>query len=313
MSTSGFDIPVLFLVYNRPSMTETVFQVLRELRPSRLFLSADGPRTDRPQDALLCANVREIVTKVDWPCEVKTLFRSENLGSKFAVSGALDWFFEHVEAGIILEDDCLPTAGFFTYCAEMLNRYATDDRIMHVNGTNFLRGKEFHFQGSYYYSKLPHPWGWASWRRAWKRYDFKREHFELFASEGMIRRLTENPFYQGAYLKLLTEAKKGLIDCWDYQWFYTIWLNDALVITPARNMVTNLGFGADATNTTYTDTRLGGMKRHELRRLTYDDSGLVNRAADAYAMQIKFSEGQFTLISRIYRKLRSMINSLKPR
>jgi hypothetical protein len=308
MSTIGFDIPILFLVYNRPAMTEAVFATLRELRPSRLFIAADGPRKHRPTDAVTCARVREIVSRVDWPCEVKTLFREENLGTKYAVSGAIDWFFQQVDAGIVLEDDCLPTRSFYTFCASMLSRYASDERIMHINGTNFLHGKQFRFAGSYYYSKLPHPWGWATWKRAWDRYDFAMSAFERFESEHWISRLSDNPVNQHAYLELLQKTRRGEIDTWDYQWFYSIWLHDGLVITPVNNMVTNLGFGAEATNTTYTNTRLGGMKRHELNELAVDDSRTVNRDADAYAMAVKLNEGRARFLDRIIHKLKSIVS-----
>src|SRR5262245_55441705 len=100
--------PILLLVFNRPETTSRVFQAIRAVRPNKLYVAADGPRSDRAGEAERCVEVRRIATAVDWPCEMRTLFREENLGCRRAVSGAITWFFEQEEAGIILEDDCLP-------------------------------------------------------------------------------------------------------------------------------------------------------------------------------------------------------------
>jgi len=162
--------PVLFLVFNRPDTTRRVFEAIRAARPARLFLVADGPRERQPDDKEKCERVRYIATDIDWDCEVKTLFRKENLGCKNGVSSAIDWFFSHVDEGIILEDDCLPTESFFWFCEELLRRYRNDSRVMQICGSNFLRGWQRN-NDSYYFSGYGPIWGWASWRRAWIYYD----------------------------------------------------------------------------------------------------------------------------------------------
>jgi len=120
--------PVLFLIFNRPDTTTRVFEAIRAARPERLYVAADGPRMTREGEAERCAEARRIATAVDWPCEVKTLFRETNLGCRAAVSGAITWFFEHEEEGIILEDDCLPDPSFFPYCTELLAHYRDTGR-----------------------------------------------------------------------------------------------------------------------------------------------------------------------------------------
>ena len=168
--------PVLFLIFNRPETTEIVFSVIRKAEPPRLYVAADGPRPDYPNDAESCEIVRAIATDVNWDCKVKTLFRDQNLGCKLAASKAIDWFFEQELEGIILEDDCLPDQSFFWFCQELLGKYRDDTRIMHIGGTNFQFGKE-RTKYSYYFSRYAHVWGWASWRRAWKFYDVEMKNW----------------------------------------------------------------------------------------------------------------------------------------
>lgn len=152
---------VLFLVFNRPETTKTVFEAIRKAKPKRLYIAADGPRKHREGENEKVSSVRQIVTYVDWPCDVKTLFRDENLGCKSAVSGAITWFFNHEEEGIILEDDCLPHPDFFPFCESLLKRYANDERIWVITGNNFQNGIQ-RGEASYYFSRYNHVWGWAS-------------------------------------------------------------------------------------------------------------------------------------------------------
>ena len=167
---SSVHTAVLFLVFNRPETTKQVFEAIRQAKPPRLYVAADGAREGKPGESERVEQVRQIATEVDWPCEVKTLFRDKNLGCKQAVSSAIDWFFDNEEQGIILEDDCLPHPDFFTFCETLLKRYATDERVWVITGDNFQDGQK-RGDGSYYFSRYNHVWGWASWRRAWSKRD----------------------------------------------------------------------------------------------------------------------------------------------
>ena len=118
---------VLFLVFNRLDTSKQVFQAISQAKPPRLYVAADGARVSKEGESEKVQAVRDyIMQNIDWKCEVKTLFRDENLGCKYAVSGAITWFFQNEEQGIILEDDCLPNQSFFWFCEELLERlYAT--------------------------------------------------------------------------------------------------------------------------------------------------------------------------------------------
>jgi len=239
--------PILFLVFNRPDTTKQVFEEIRKAKPKELFIAADGPRN--AEEKKKTDEVKKIVSKIDWPCKVKTLFRDKNLGCKYAVSGAIDWFFENVECGVILEDDCLPSQSFFRFCQEMLIKYKEDEKIMHISGTNVEVISSL--KESYFFSNTYNVWGWATWKRAWKKYDveikdwegirFSKKFFKITEGYNFITRIKSWRLYQ------LTYSKK--INTWDYQWDLCLKENLGLSIIPKKNSITNLGFD-DGTHTT---------------------------------------------------------------
>lgn len=213
-------------------------------------MAADGPKLDVPGEAEKVRQVREIVLNgVDWDCEVKTLFRDENLGCKYGVSGGIDWFFENEEEGIILEDDTLPSQSFFWFCQELLERYRDDKRIMSVSGDNFQNGIT---RGacSYYFSRYNHIWGWASWRRAWEYYSVDMKLWPDVAKNTGIEQLFEKKTDNIYWYNIFKNVYEGKIDTWDYQWTFVCWLQSGLTILPNVNLVQNIGFGMDATHTT---------------------------------------------------------------
>jgi len=194
--------PVLFLIFNRPNTTQKVFNAIRQAKPKQLFVAADGPRKGKEGEKEKYEQAREIIEQVDWNCEVRTLFREKNLGCKIAASSAIDWFFENVDEGIILEDDCLPSQSFFRFCQELLEYYRDDTRIMMISGNNFQFGK-VRGEGSYYFSKYAHVWGWATWRRAWKHYDVNMKNFEDFLKSNQIINIFKIKQQQKYWMKIL--------------------------------------------------------------------------------------------------------------
>jgi hypothetical protein len=250
--TSQTSTPVLFIIFNRPETTQRVFEAIRRARPTRLYIAADGPRPGVTSDVSKCAETRRIVENVDWPCKVKRLFRAQNLNCGLGPSSAITWFFEHEEQGIILEDDCLPASSFFLFCEELLNRYANDTRIMHIGGNNFQNGWQHDPDYSYYFSRSGHIWGWATWRRAWKHFDFNINRYQYLKEHGFFDNFFLSPLEKYYRLKKFdkTIAAAGKADWWDYQWDFARFSNNGLAIVPQVNLVKNIGFGEDATHTT---------------------------------------------------------------
>lgn len=242
-----FDTPVLFLIFNRPDLSEKVFGQIRKVRPRQLFIAADGPRKTHSEDEEKCATTRKVVMDmIDWDCEVKTLFREENLGCGLAVSQGITWFFGHVEMGIILEDDCYPDLSFFGFCEQLLKYYENDERIMMVSGTNLL--PNWKTDESYFFSRIGTIWGWATWRRCWDLYDFEiKDLNKLIKNETIFNiPISENEIVQR--IRNLKKIKAGELDTWDYQWTFTRLINYGLSIISSKNLVTNIGFNSSATH-----------------------------------------------------------------
>lgn len=248
MSDAVSNVPVLFMVFNRPDTTAKVFAKIRQARPPRLYVAADGPRPGRDGEAERCKSVREITEEVDWPCEIHRLYRDENLGCKKAISSAISWFFEHEEEGIILEDDCIPDLSFFPYCQAMLERYRDEERVMMVGGSDLsLRNKES--GSSYYFTSYFPIWGWATWRRAWKLYDITMSAWPDFKRRRGVRKAVKNRAMARSLEDCFDRTYHGDIDTWDFQWVLTGLLNGGLSVCPDRNLISNIGYeGAHMTS-----------------------------------------------------------------
>jgi len=243
--------PILFLIFNRPQCTRKVFEEIRKNRPKRLYISADGPRCGVSSDAENCRLARQIATEVDWDCTVKTFFREENMGCGRAVQSGISWFFEHEEAGIILEDDCLPDATFFEFCGEMLRKYADDERIMHISGHNPAPNACQNWAASYMYSKFSFVWGWATWRRAWRCYDNSFSNLER-CWDTIKNNLVGDETACRYLLDKFQRTRDGELDTWDYAWFYSILTEGGWCVNAASSLVENIGFDQTATHTNRT-------------------------------------------------------------
>lgn len=240
--------PVLFLIFNRPDITQKVFNEIRKAKPKQLFVSADGPRESRPGEYEKCKLTRELIKQVDWNCEVYTNFRDSNLGCKIAVSSGIDWFFEHVEEGIILEDDCLPHPSFFAFCQELLKYYREDNRIIMITGSNF-QFEMNRTKNSYFYSEYTIIWGWASWRRAWNYYDVNMRLWPELREGEWLQDLFGNMKMVKYWTGIFDKVYKGAINTWDYQWNFASWVQNGLTVIPNVNLISNIGCGNDSTHT----------------------------------------------------------------
>jgi hypothetical protein len=260
--TMTCEVPVLLIIFNRPDLTAEVVKALRKVRPRRLFIAADGPRPDFETDAELCRRTREIASNPDWECEVTTLFQKENLGIGRGESTAMSWFFDHVEEGIILEDDCLPSRSFFEFSAYLLDKYRDNQRVASVGG-NFFLPQIVQMPQPYYFSKYLQAWGWATWRRTWQHYRFD---LSFSPEQEWDRICQENSATQveAEYWQYVTRAlAKGKVDTWDFQLVLICWKEKLLHIAPTKNLVKNIGFRPDATHTVL-ESPMGRLSAEEL-------------------------------------------------
>ncbi len=271
--------PVALIIFNRPHVTERVFAEIARARPSQLLVVADGPRPDKRGEDRKCAATREIIERVDWDCIVLKNYSEINLGCKMRVSSGIDWVFEQVPEAIILEDDCVPHPTFFRFCDTLLDYYRESDRVGMISGNNFL-APQSGCQDSYYFSRYNHIWGWASWRRAWQLYDRNMADWPDYKHSGQIRKifpsLHERLFWTGKFDK----TWRGQIDTWDYQWSFALWKAGLLTALPCFNLVSNIGFGEDATHTIRRST-LENLKTHAMEfPLVHPEKIMTDDGAD---------------------------------
>ena len=250
MKNSICKTPVLFTIFNRPDVTRQVFTEIKKARPTQLFIAADGPRKDRENDIRLCAETRSITNDIDWECEVHLLFRDENLGCMRGMVSALDWFFEHVEEGIILEDDCVPSPDFFIYCTILLERYRNDIDIFLIGGTNLYRDKP-PIETSYFFTHYYPLWGWAGWRRSWKHYDIDMTYFDRDNVNKIIWNLYHNKKISKLYNDIWDLYSIHNLDSWDMQLVYQFMIREGKSIMPQLNLVSNIGIVGTHTDKKY--------------------------------------------------------------
>lgn len=247
-----YNVPILFLIFNRPDTTRIVFDRIREIRPAKLYVAADAPRKSKMGEMEKCLEARSIMNQIDWPCSVQTLFRDENLGCKKSVSNAISWFFEHEEYGIILEDDCLPDLSFFPFCEELLIKYKDDDRIGHIGGNCFAPGI---VSGnlSYDFCSVTHIWGWATWRRVWKNVDLSSSLWNknLYLNPSLYCNRFEKIYFASFFSDAL--ANRNGLNPWGVFYYFTLRLQHQLSIYPRVNLVTNIGLNDP--NATHTKSR----------------------------------------------------------
>ena len=292
-----YNIPILFIIFNRLDTTEQVFEQIRKQKPKYLYIAADGPRKNREDDIENCRKTREIVNKIDWDCELKTLFREENLGCGKAVSGAITWFFENVEMGVILEDDCLPHEDFFPYCEELLIRYKDNKEIKMISGDNFQNGIK-RGDASYYFTAYTHIWGWASWRRTWQEYDFSLDDILTKEFKKSLRYYFNSWQERQVWLDKFILMKKKSIDTWDFQLSFNVWKRKGINIMPNINLISNIGFGECSTHTSDDNNVLANIPSQSILPINHPDLISINKVADRYSFDFLYRKSLFKMMYR---------------
>lgn len=280
--------PILFIVFNRLECTKQVFNEIQKAKPKRLYISSDGSRDEIENEDFKVLEVRNyILNNIDWECQVKTLFHDKNLGCKKAVSKGIDWFFTNEEQGIILEDDCLPSSSFFTFCDSLLNYYKYDERVFVITGNNF-QNSSFRINYSYYFSIYNHCWGWATWKRAWIKNDLNLSFYSSYVESKEWKEKFPIQRSRIFWERLFKKCINGEIDTWDYQWMASVWYNNGLTITPSVNLVTNIGFSMDATHTKNVNKNTSYLKRYELNIINHPPFIMHDKVADNYIFRYIF-------------------------
>jgi hypothetical protein len=301
--------PVAFLIFNRPDTTEKVFEAIRQAKPPKLLVVADGPRPDRPGEAEKCKEARAIIEQVDWDCEVLTNYSDVNLGCKNRVSSGLDWVFNTVEEVIILEDDCLPHPTFFRFCEELLDHYRYDNRIAVISGQNVQLGKK-RTDYSYYFSRYNHCWGWASWKRAWQAFDFDMKLWSEVRDGNWLEDILANSKAVKYWRKIFNSTYQGSNQSWAFRWTFSCWMQNYLSIISNVNLISNIGFGQQSTHTPDTDSPFAHMPTEPITfPLQHPPFVIRDSLADDFTQRTLFKMP--SLLDRAKSKLKKIVFSGK--
>ncbi len=302
MAKALFPVPIAFIVFNRPDVTLRTFSEIAKIKPAKLLVIGDGPRSNVPGEEKRVRDTRAILDQVDWDCEVLTNFSEENLGCKKRVSSGLDWVFALVDEAIILEDDCLPTPSFFLFCQEMLEKYRNYPEVGMISGANFQRGIS-RGDGDYYFSKYMHIWGWATWRNRWRNfYDVDMKAWPTFRESKDFLLTTSNATNKRYWKRIFEKVYRGKINTWDYQWLFANWLHKRISIIPNANLISNIGFGEAATHTKI-ESQLSNLPVQDLIfPLKHPNSIEVNVAADQFTEKHDYSRTPLDLLRKAVKK-----------
>ena len=298
--------PLLLIGFNRPELFGQLIARLSETQPSKIYVAIDGPRVGNPTDLEKVTATRDLVNSIDWPCKVETLFQEHNLGCGQGVSAALNWFFAHEERGIILEDDILPKASFFGFCSELLDRYEDDDRVLAISGCNFVPPEFVTSGGEYRFSRVPHIWGWATWRRSWVLHDLDISDWRERMPPRKLWEVSGHSVSGFIFWRSIFDLMaRGAIDTWDMQFVFAGMDRNMLTATANTNLVDNIGWGTSATHTSDRPKYLRTSENIELP--TGPITVEVDEKADVWSRRVVFGASSVGLIKQTYRYFKQRV------
>jgi hypothetical protein len=248
--------PIVLIIYHRPKLTAKVINSLREVKPSKIFVVADGPKNRF--DEKLCQETRALIKLINWKCKIYKNYAHRNLGVRKRVVSGLDWVFSKVSRAIIIEDDLEIDKSFYKFCSEMLEKYKDEEKIISIAGNNFLFGK-YNLTKSYLFSRYVYSTGWATWKRAWKLYDNTMTKWPSLRETSWLHDILGNRVMELYWKKIFDMTYAEKVDSWAYRWTYSSFLCNGLTITPKLDLVAHIGYGEQATHTKRRD-RIAGMK-----------------------------------------------------
>ena len=306
MQTFHINSPVVLIIFNRPDTTLKVFEQIKKAQPKKLFVIVDGPRKNQPHELEKCDECKSIIESIDWECEVFKNYSETNLGCKNRVASGLNWVFEHVDEAIILEDDCLPNQSFFRFCDELLERYRYDERIMIISGTNVL-GKWKDTSQSYHFAYSGGIWGWATWKRAWQYYDMDMKQWEDDEVRDRIKDVITYPKWYKSIMKSFESSYKKKGNNWGYPWAFARFIQSGMAIVPSVNLISNIGWGRNATHTSFGDSNLANLLVFKMKfPLKHKLNVVVDRDFDKEYIDKLYQ----SLIKRKIRKLKRIIKKV---
>ena len=307
--------PLLLIVWRRSNETKKLIDSLRPIRPQNIYVACDGPKSNDYQSDNQVAEVKNVISReIDWDCKIQKRYSAYNQGCKNGVSNAITWFFSNVTEGIILEDDCLPKKEFFTYCSILLERYRNDKRIWCISGNNDNQNGIKRGNKSYFFSRYPEIWGWATWKRCWDEYDSELSSWGTLRKSNTLRDCFDS-YKQYNYWRKIWDKLYFFNepDTWDYQWLYTCMINSGLSCIPNTQLVENIGFSPLATHTKRPTHMIKVVYNQSNNFLPIEDPSYILRSkeADNYTEENYFSGYTIFSYISIKTKIYYFIRNLK--
>ena len=310
MSDWQLKTPVALIIFKRPEETERVFAEIRKVKPQKLLVVADGPRADRPGEDKDCDRARAIIDRVDWDCEVLKNYADVNLGCRRRVSSGINWVFDTVEEAIIIEDDCLPHPTFFRFAEELLDRYRDDRRIMSISGQNVQFGRQ-RTDYSYYFSHYTHSWGWATWRRAWQHFDFDMKLWPEIRDGNFLEDILGDSHAAKVWTNTFQLCYEKKLDAWDYQWTFASFIQNGMNIMANVNLVSNIGHGTRATNTSDVNSPYNNMPVEAITfPMKHPPFAILDRQADNFTQNTLYDYDP-PLLKKVQNKMHKLLKKNK--
>ncbi len=271
---------VLFIFFNRPGKALATLDAILASGCDHLILSSDGPRPGRLHEAELVQSLRaKIEARCSGVIPYTKLYSPQNRGCAEWVSASISYALNQYGECIILEDDCVPSSSFIPFCAEMLERYRGNPRVMSISGTN-LMGKTGSGRG-YGFCSFPQIWGWATWRRAWSEYRLQIPYIEADFEFLMNQKKTDREGLR-QWGKMLKQIKTNPQLTWDYQFVLKTLYERGLCIFPRKNLITNIGYDKDATHTTGIIGKFAALHRYSDLQWNNQEDELLDERYDSF-------------------------------
>lgn len=260
-----FTTPILLITYKKIDTTLAVLKKIKEVKPEILYISSNYGKN--AAENIIISDLRGLIDReIDWECKVRLLYRDTHLSAKKSIHTAIDWLFENEEMGIILEDDCLPDVSFFDFCQSLLREYRSDQRIWHISGTCTIKRSDLINNDSFYFSNYCHIWGWATWADRWTSYDPELNELDVFIKNKFIQNIFSSFLLRNFWTENFVKVRADKVDTWDYQWYFSMWVNNGLSIIPTKNLISNIGFGVDGTHTTNPAHPLANLQKYQIEK-----------------------------------------------
>ena len=301
--------PILVIIYKRSKTLKKVIESIKKVKPKKIYFAANAPASNNSSEVRKVLKTRDLIKTINWECEIKRLFHKKHLIASESISSGISWFFENENEGIIIEDDCVLSRDFYFFSQELLKKYRDNKSVFQICASNFQDGN-IRNDGDYYFSRFNHIWGWASWKRSWEKFDLSLNNFD----QAIINKAIDdnfNDFFVRIYWKIMVYySKQFKYDTWDFQWMICMWIQKSYCITPNVNLVRNIGFGKNSTNTDNSLSKWSNMEEKNLPRPWLEPALFeLNDDADKFTMNEFFWNGK----NKFYNIFRMLIISILPK